>query len=412
MSAAMTTPPSERHFRAAAREWLLANTEPRTDESGFGTRFWMVSAEEEAAHHRRSGDMHRRLYEGGYVGITVPEEYGGQGGEPWMAAAFADEAADRDVSTGYYGAIVGMAVPAILAYGTDEQRREHLPPLLSGQLSWCQLFSEPGAGSDLAALATRAVRDGDELVINGQKLWSSAARFADMGILLVRTDPDAVKHAGITFLLFDMRQPGVEVRRLVQANGAGHFAEVFLTDARCPVADVLGEIDGGWAPARVVMMNESAVIGGGANRGAPVFELARLLGRSGDPTVRQRLAELHTRHELLRLMSATVAAAGRRREPPPIDPSILKLYITENRRREGDLAEELLGPAGTASTHEASEWAMELLHLRYATSIGGGTDEVHRNNLAERALGLPRDIRVDRDVPWRDVAGGRAGATG
>ncbi len=189
--------------------------------------------------------MTRKLHAAGYAAITVPKEYGGQGGEGWMQRAFNEEAADRNVNTGFYGSIIGMAAPALLYFGTEEQKLAHLPGMVSGAVSWCQLFSEPGAGSDLAGLGARAERDGDEFVINGQKVWNSAAMYADMGILLVRTDPDAVKHAGISFLLFDMRQPGVEVRRLVQANGAGHFAEVFLSDARCPVANVLGGVERG-----------------------------------------------------------------------------------------------------------------------------------------------------------------------
>jgi alkylation response protein AidB-like acyl-CoA dehydrogenase len=397
----------ERAWRATARAWLLENTDPIETDTGFATMHWMITPDQEAEHHRRCGEMHRRLHAAGYTAITVPKEYGGQGGEPWMQRAFAEEAADRDINTGFYGSIIGMAAPALLYFGTEEQKQTHLRGLVSGEVSWCQLFSEPGAGSDLAGLGARAERDGEEFVINGQKVWNSAAMYADMGILLVRTDPDAVKHAGITFLLFDMRQPGVEVRRLVQANGAGHFAEVFLSDARCRVADVLGDIDGGWAPTRLVMANESAVIGGaGGDRAGKLVQLARMVGRAQDRVIRQRLADVYTRQLLLGRMSAEIAAAARERRPMPIDPSVVKLYVAESRRREGDLAQELLGPAGVAVAHEASEWAMEALVSRYPISIGGGTDEVHHNNLGERALGLPRDVRVDRDVPWKDVPRG------
>ncbi len=394
----------ERAYRAEARTWLLANTDPVEEDTGFATLHWMPEPGAQDAHHARSQAMQRKLYDAGYVGITVPAAYGGQGGEAWMTRAFREEAADRNVNTGFFNSIIAMTSPALLRHGTEEQKQAHLPTLLSGDVSWCQLFSEPGAGSDLAGLACRAELDGDEFVINGQKVWNSAAMYADMGILLVRTDPTAVKHAGITFLLFDMRQPGVEVRPLVQANGAGHFAEVFLSDARCHVDNVLGEIDGGWVPTRVVMANESAMIGGSAaNRVAKLVELARMAGATHDPTIRQALADLHTRDRIIKLLSEQISAAARRGEVPPIHPSIVKLYIAENRRREGDLAMRLMGPAGTASTHEASEWAMEQLVARYPISIGGGTDEVHHNNLGEQALGLPRDIRPDKDVPWNEV---------
>ena len=395
---------AEQAYRAEARAWLLANTEPVEEDTGFSTLHWMPRPGAQDAHHERSRAMQRKLHDAGYVGITIPPEYGGQGGAPWMQRAFREESVGRDVNTGFFNSIVAMTSPAILRHGTEEQKTTHIPTLLNGDVSWCQLFSEPGAGSDLAGLACRAELDGDEFVINGQKVWNSAAMYADMGILLVRTDPNAVKHAGITFLLFDMRQPGVEVRPLVQANGAGHFAEVFLTDARCHVDNVLGEIDGGWVPTRVVMANESAMIGGAsANRVAKLTELARMRGAVDDPTVRQTLADLYARDRIIKWMSEQISAAARRGEMPPIHPSVVKLYIAENRRREGDLAMRLMGPAGTASTHDASEWAMEQLVARYPISIGGGTDEVHHNNLGEQALGLPRDIRLDKDVPWVDV---------
>ncbi len=398
---------AEQAYRSEAREWLLANTEPVEEDNGFSTRYWMPEPGTQDKHHAASGAMQRKLYDAGYVGTTVPTEYGGHGGEAWMQRAFREEAAGRNINTGFYGSIIAMASPAILQYGTEEQKETHLPSMLSGEVGWCQLFSEPGAGSDLAGLACRAERDGDEFVINGQKVWNSAAMYADMGILLVRTDPDAVKHKGITFLLFDMRQPGVEVRELVQANGAGHFAEVFISDARCPVGNVLGEIDQGWGPTRVVMSNESAVIGGSAaDRVAKLIELARMVDKLDDPTVRQALADLYTRDRIIKMLSEKISAAARRREAPPIHPSVVKLYIAENRRREGDLATTLLGPAAVAVTHEASEWAMEQLVARYPISIGGGTDEVHHNNLGEQALGLPRDIRLDRDVPFREIPKG------
>lgn len=397
----------ERAYRATARAWLLDNTEPLEEDTGFSPMFWMPTPEEEAAHHERNGAIQRKLYDAGYAAIAAPKEYGGQGGERWMERAFREEAADRDINTGFYGSIIAMAAPGILAHGTEEQKRTHLPTLYSGEVSWCQLFSEPGAGSDLAGLGARAERDGDEFVINGQKVWNSAAMYADMGILLVRTDPDAPKHRGITFLLFDMRQPGVEVRPLVQANGAGHFAEVFLSDARCPVENVLGEVNGGWAPTRVVMSNEAAMIGGAKRDGAAkLTELARMMGRSDDLVIRQKLATVYTRQQLIGHMSGQIAAAARRGEMPPIHPSVVKIYVAQNRRFEGDLAQELLGPAGGVVAHEASEWAMEQLVSRFPVSIGGGTDEVHHNNLGEQALGLPRDIRPAKDMPWNEIPKG------
>jgi len=390
-----------------ARKWLAENIDPIEEKKPFTTLHWMPDQEKENQHHFDCQKRQKKLYDAGYAGVTVPKEYGGHGGEVWMQRVFREEAIGYQVHTGFYNSIISMTLPALLKHGTEKQKKKHIPSLINGEVSWCQLFSEPGAGSDLAGLATSAVLDGDEFIIHGQKVWNSAAMYADMGILLVRTNPEAHKHDGITFLLFDMRQSGVEVRPLIQAHGAGHFAEVFLDGAKCPVSNVLGEIDKGWGPTRSVMSNESAMIGGASgDNPQQLLELIRDLGKVNDPVLRQKLSIVYTRNKLLKLMSERISSAVRKGEVPPIHPSIVKLYVAHNRRLEGDLAQQILGAAAVADTHEASEWAMEVLHSRYPISIGGGTDEVHHNNLGEQALGLPRDIRVDRGIPWKDVPKG------
>jgi len=395
-------------YRATARAWLLEHTEPKSDAGPYEALFWMVGREAEEARHHATGAMMRRLHAAGYASFTMPAEYGGQGGESWMQRVFAEESADREVNPGFYASIAAMAGPAILQFGTEAQKQAHLPGLLSGEVTWCQLFSEPGAGSDLAALGCRAVRDGDEFVITGQKVWNSAAMWADMGILLVRTDPTLPKHKGITFLMVDMSAPGVEVRPLVQANGAGHFAEVFFDEYRCGVDQVLGDVNAGWSPARVVMANESASIGGNKwDYPATLARLAAELGSADDPLVRQALADAHIRQRILgwtgQRLKESMRSGGRRPSPHP---SVLKLFVAESRRLEGELAQRLLGPAGVADVHEASAWAMERLVNRFSVSIGGGTNEVHRNNLGEQALGLPRDPRADKDTPWAEIPKG------
>ena len=215
-----------------------------------------------------------------------------------------------------------MLGPTLLRHGTEDQKRRFMPGLLSGELAFCQLFSEPGAGSDLAGLSMRAERDGDEFVVNGQKVWNSQAQFCDWGFLLVRTNPDAPKHRGITFLLVQMATPGIEARPLVQMNGSAHFNEVFFDDVRIPVANVVGEIDGGWAPARTVLLNESAFIGDrkGTSVMSPLSELARRHGLLDDPLVCQRLADAWARERMQRWMGETIQNAVRRGGPPPIDP--------------------------------------------------------------------------------------------
>ena len=204
---------------------------------------------------------------------------------------FRQEEAHFDVTSGLFAVAIGMAGPTIIGHGTDEQRARYLPAMLRGEEVWCQLFSEPGAGSDLASLATRAERDGDEWVVNGQKVWSSGAHHADMGILLARTDPDLPKHRGITFFLLDMRTPGIEVRPLRQMTGGATFNEVFLTDVRVPAANVVGEVNGGWRATMTTLANERS-LSGGTSSFPQVLKLARECGATGDPVIRQRLARL------------------------------------------------------------------------------------------------------------------------
>jgi alkylation response protein AidB-like acyl-CoA dehydrogenase len=393
-------------FRQEARTFLEANASRKRPSSMWALTFHTDEAK--SAQEFESGRAWQRtMFEHGFAGLTYPEDVGGRGGPPWYESIYREEAEAFDVSSGYIASTMAMLGPTILKWGTEEQRQELIPRLLSGEDAWCQLFSEPGAGSDLAGLACRAVRDGDEFVVTGQKVWNSAAQWCTKGMLLVRTDPDAPKHKGITFLLVDMDSPGIEVRPMVQANGAHHFNEVFLTDVRVPVGNVLGEINQGWHVARTVLSNESAFIGG-ASSGSTferLLELSRRFARDADPVIRQELAIAYMRERLLQLMSDRLMTALRRREPPPFDPSMLKLYVAENRAQTGSLAIALTGPAGIAAIEddELSLWSQSELLARFAISIGGGTNEVQRNNVAERALGLPREPRDDHELPWRNV---------
>jgi len=391
-------------FRARVRDWHDRHATARSYDD-----LWRVPPyvdEARAEESFRSGRAWQRtLFEHGWAGLTWPRAYGGGGGEPWQARIFSEVAAGYEEWPGFIGATIAMLGPTLLRHGSEQQKLRFVPGLLSGELAFCQLFSEPGAGSDLAGLAMRAERDGDDFVVSGQKVWNSQAQFCDWGFLLVRTDPDAPKHRGITFLLVEMDSPGIEARPLVQMNGSAHFNEVFFDDVRVPAANVVGEVDGGWAPARTVLLNESAFIGDrkGASVVAPLSELARRHGRLRDPLVRQRLVDSWARERMQRWMGETIQKAVRRGEPPPIDPGIMKLFAAESKRRSGDLATELGGLAVVAGTGEPARWARHELMGRYAVSIGGGTDEVMRNNVAERALGLPREPGFDRDVPWRDI---------
>ena len=261
-----------------------------------------ILPEEYGKHERKSHDAARawqaELRKGGWAGISWPKTFGGRGASPIQTAIFAEEQARFTVSNGPLMVSINMVGPTLMAHGTEQQQLDHLEKIISGQEIWCQLYSEPGAGSDLASLRTRAVLDGDEYVVNGQKVWNSSARAADWAILLARTDLDVPKHRGITYFIVDMRTPGIDVRPLRQASGAYHFNEVFLTDVRIPVANVLGEPGEGWNVARTTLANERAMIGGGGSRGQvpALIELARKNGKSADPVVRQGIAEVVTRN--------------------------------------------------------------------------------------------------------------------
>ncbi len=283
----------ERVFRAEVHEWLAAHAKPRVP-GGPSDHSYVPgerSPEADLEHTKACAEWQRTLSAGGWTGITWPVEAGGRGGTGWQQRIFNEEQAKFDVAVGAFAVGIGMAGPTIIAWGTDEQKRRFLPPMLEGEETWCQLFSEPGAGSDLAGLRTRAVRDGDEWVVNGQKVWTSGAHYSQWGLLLARTDVDAPKHRGITAFLLDMETPGIDVRPLRQITGAAHFNEVFLTEVRVSDAHRLGAPGEGWRVANTMLSNERALIGGGARVGfRDIVELAREAGTNADPCWRQQLA--------------------------------------------------------------------------------------------------------------------------
>ena len=392
----------ETAYRDQVRAWHEEHATPRGE-----TSIWDVQDQSEEAMAERfaAGQAwQRKLAEAGYAGITIPTEYGGQGGAGWMVRIFNEVSLDYEESPGFIGSTIAMLAPTLLRHGNEEQKRHHIPRLLNADDTFCQLFSEPTAGSDLAGLGCRAGRDGDEFVVNGQKVWNSSAQYCDWGFLLARTDPDVPKHQGISFFLLSMSTPGVEVRPLIQANGSAHFNEVFLTDVRIPATNVVGEVDGGWGPARTVLQNESAFIGSARGSASQrLIELARIHDRIEDPVVRQGLADAYTRDRVLELLGGDVLAAVREGRAPRFDPGLLKLAAVELKVRSGNLAMSIAGPAGLTSDRHAEQWARSEVINRFGISIGGGTNEVLRNNVGERALGLPREPRVDKDVAWKDV---------
>jgi alkylation response protein AidB-like acyl-CoA dehydrogenase len=400
--------PEEAAFRAEVRAFLESQAAPKTGTDADWSRGGMsTDPSETAVYLERCRAWQRTLYDNGWAGITWPKEFGGRGGTPAESIIFNQEASLFDVTTGFIGAAQQLVGPPILHFGTDEQKKRYIPPMLRGEEMWCQLFSEPGAGSDLSALATRAVRDGDEFVVNGQKVWTSEAQHADYGILLTRTDPDAPKHKGITFFVVDMKSDGIDIRPLVQATGLSHFNEVFLDDVRIPAENVIGEVDGGWAAARATLASEAGMIGGAGQTSTFValLALARECGRTGDPLVRQALADVYARERILKFHGMRMQTAVIHKKGIPPDPSVMKNFFAQSLSQRVELALTIEGADGMLAAGDAIQdgfWQKQCM-AQFASRIGGGTSEVHRNMIGERALGLPPEPRADKDVPWKDL---------
>ena len=401
--------PEEAAFRAEVRAWLETNAKPLDgDDWSRGPR--EHTPEADAEYFERSRQWQRTLFDGGWAAITWPVEHGGRGGTPAQALIFAEEASRFDVANGYIDAAVSLIGPALIRFGTDAQRERYLRPMLRGDELWCQLFSEPEAGSDLAAVRTRAERDGDEFVINGQKVWTTSAQHADFGFILTRTDPDAPKHGGISFLLVDMRQSGIEVRPLVTMKPDRHFNEVFFENARTPASNVVGEVNRGWDVAKFVLMHEGQGIGAGGTQAgvADLVRIAAASGRLADPVARERIGAAYVEERVLGLLQDRLREAILDGKRPDVDGSVLKILAGESRHRLAETAVWLQGSEGLLADGDAPEtghWQTQLLS-RSLTTVGGGTSEVHRNGLGERVLGLPREPRSDRERPFRELKSG------
>lgn len=335
-----------------------------------------------------------RLLEVGYAGVHWPKEHGGQGRPARFAAAVEEVRAQFAVPRSPFMVGIDMAGPTLVAHGTPEQQTRWLPGTLRGEHHWCQLFSEPDAGSDLASLNARAVRDGDEWIVTGQKVWTSQAHVADLGMLLVRTDPEAAKHRGISFFVLDMSSPGIEVRPLRQIDGSVHFNEVFLEEVRVPHENLVGELNDGWNVARTTLGAERSAIGGGSQvRVQELIGLARDHGVADDPLVRQDLARLHSVESIKRWVGFRVRTAVEQGRRPGPEAMILKLLNSTHVAHIASLALRIQGPDGLLASPdaEASGHWHDFFLSHWASRIGGGTDQIQRNVIGERVLGLPRD---------------------
>jgi alkylation response protein AidB-like acyl-CoA dehydrogenase len=404
--------PEEAAIRTSVRAWLERNADRRESGTVATRARWRdPSPEGQLAHVRACQEWQRTLFDGGWAGVTWPTEYGGRGGTAIEQAIVNQEMARFEVGGGALSVGVGMVGPTLLAWGTEEQKSRHLRAILRGDEVWCQLFSEPGAGSDLAGLRTRAELDGDTWVVNGQKVWTSLAHYSDWAILLARTDPDVAKHKGITYFLVDMTSPGIDVRPLRQIDGVAHFNEVFLADVRIPSTQVVGPVDGGWRVAHSTLQSERSLIGGGGGvRFEDLRALARATGRSTDPVHRQELARAYTRFELLRFLGLRVQTALSHGVPPGSESSVMKLSYSEHTASLADLALSLEGASGMLGAECAPDggfWQQQFLS-QWTVRIGGGTDQVQRNIIGERVLGLPREPDPTRDRPFRTPLDGMA----
>jgi len=354
----------------------------------------------------------REMAEAGYVAPHWPRPWG-LDADPIHQLIIDDELRRAGVRRPSNQIGIGWAGPTLVAAGTDEQKERYLFPLLAAEEIWCQLFSEPEAGSDLANLGTRAVRDGDEWVINGQKIWTSLAQHSKFGILIARTNPDAAKHKGISYFICPMDAPGVEIRPIIEMTGAHTFNEVFFTDVRLPAANLVGEVNEGWSLAKVTLGNERVSLsGGGALWGlgptaSDLFDLVRAQGGVTDPHLRQRLAELYVHDEILRLIRLRTVTAAINGEAPGAEASVRKVLADEHGQAIMALSQDLCGSeamltGGHPLGADPGIWHYGWLFSQ-ALTIGGGTGDVQRNIIAERVLGLPHDIDVEVGLTWADA---------
>ncbi|MCU1486110.1 MAG: putative acyl-CoA dehydrogenase [Actinomycetia bacterium] len=355
-------------------------------------------------------------FDAGLAWVQFPEGFGGLGASPSLQRTVDERLKAAGAPSPFPRNPIGfgMGAPTVVTHGSDEQKARYLRPLFTGEEIWCQLFSEPGAGSDVASLSTRAERDGDEWRVNGQKVWTTLAHVARWGMLLARTDPEAVKHKGMTYFVVDMHGPGVEVRPLRQMTGDAEFNEVYFTDARIPDAERLGDVGEGWGVSLTTLMNERVALGGTipAKESGPIGDVLRIWReKGGTPIQRDRIVQAWIRAEISRLTNIRASQVRQAGTPGP-EGSVGKLLSAELNKDITELANDLLGAEGmlygsydfTRSANALHFTSTQQMFLRMrANSIEGGTSEIMRNILGERVLGLPGDVRVDKALPWAQV---------
>ncbi|MDJ0769565.1 MAG: acyl-CoA dehydrogenase family protein [Ilumatobacter sp.] len=381
-------------FRERCRDFLAAHA------TGGARRDLAAAREFQAA-----------LSEAGLAGLAYPTEFGGAGLTLEHERIYRQVAQEFPAMTSELVISHGMCLPVLNEFGTDDQKRRFMPDNIAARTIWCQMFSEPGAGSDVASLQTKAERDGDEWILNGQKVWTTLAHESDYGVIIARTDPEQTKHAGISMFIIDLRSPGVEIRPIHQIDGGRHFNEVFFSDARIPADHLLGEFNNGWRQATAMLMYERVAIGsmGAGSISQPMYDLllkaARANGSVDDPVVRDQLMEIYCMETTKSLVAMRTRAELKAGKAPGPGGSLGKLAGSVIAWRFREIAMEIAG-AGTQAW-EPDDAAAAMMQQQvvgsFSSGIAGGTDEIQRNIIGDRVLGLPRDIAVDRNVPFKDL---------
>ena len=402
----------EAEFRAGARAFLEQNAQRREPGSGLVYR----AGNESPEFRQRAKEWQANKADAGYAGITWPKEWGGRGGTAIEQVIYDQEEAKYVVPRGLFDIGLGMCIPTLCTWGTQAHRDRYARKALRGEEIWCQLFSEPAAGSDLAGLRTRADRDADHWVVNGQKIWTSGAHYCDFGVLVTRSDFAAPKHKGLTYFFLDMKSPGIEIRPIKQISGQSHFNEVFFTDVKIPDSQRLGKPGEGWKVSLTTLMNERYTIGGRTSVGVEdIFELARTIELDDGPAlknaaVRDKLADWYVSSQGLKYSHFRTMTALSRGETPGPESSIGKLVNGSKLQNIAAFALDLMEQGGVLTDPQLVPLAavfQQTLMTSPSSRIAGGSDEIMRNIIAERVLGLPADIRVDKDLPFSALPTGK-----
>ena len=401
--------PQEAEFRAKCRAWLEVNAELKTKKTNsakdinIGNKSLLEAAAE----------WQKKKYDAGWAMIHWPKEFGGIGATPIERIIWAQEESKFNVPKGVYEIGLGMAGPVMMEYATDEQKERYLPPMAEGKEIWCQLFSEPSAGSDVAGLRSKAVQDGENWIVNGQKVWTSGAHFSDFGILVVRHDPGLEKHKGLTFFFVDMKSPGIEVKPIKQLTGGSSFNEVYFNDVVIPDSQRLGEIGDGWKVAITTLMNERLAVGDADGVDVnEAFELAKKHDKDGEQlidnnAVRESIADWYCEASGLKNTKLRTMSALSRGDTPGPEASITKIVSANKLQAIGNFGMDSSDMSGMLMDEKSDFIKFQMAWMGAAgLRIAGGTDEILKNIIAERVLGLPQEARADKGLAFKDIPSG------